>query len=629
MKRILYSGTGLLLIALLFLAFNMSTGLLLTGARLDLTQNKLYSISAGTRQILAELKQPLDLYFYFSDSGSKELVPLRGYAMRVQELLKVYEREAGGKIRLHVVDPLPFSDQEDKASEFGLQALPLGQGGAPVYFGLAATDAENHARVIEFFAPDQEELLEYDISRLLQTLANPKRPTLGLLTSLPANGGFDVRTQQKTEPWMLVQELRREFDLQSLKPDTQDIPQDVDVLMLVHPKKLSQPTLYAIDQFVLRGGKLLAFVDPYSEQDSGAEYFGIQSKDKASDLEPLFKAWGIRLQPGKVVGDSLYALFDSSEEDGRPQPRPFSVGVPEAALSDEDPSTAGLEFIALSTAGIIEPVAGASSRFTPLMYSSDSAKAFDADGFDKPADRQQTQRNQELPSQRYVLAARVQGPVQSAFAEGIEGRKDGLKQAEQVNLVVVADSDLLSDRMWLEIRQDASGRQSPQPWSDNMSFVLNTLDNLAGSDTLNSLRSRGPYSRPFVVVDQLRRQAEANFTAKRFALEERLEETEAKLQELQGASTDAQKLNPEQQAAVRQFMQEKNRIRKELREVQYQLNADIDDLGRRLKIVNIALVPVLLSLCMLLVWSLRYLRRKSAVARRRAAAVEAAGNQAG
>ncbi|WP_338805493.1 Gldg family protein [Pseudomonas chlororaphis] len=626
MKRMLYSTSGLLLIALLFLAFNLATGLLLTGVRLDLTQNKLYSISAGTRQILAELKQPLDLYFYFSDSGSKELVPMRGYAQRVQELLKVYEREAAGKIRLHVIDPLPFSADEDKASEFGLQAVPLGQGGAPVYFGLAGTDEQNNAQTIEFFAPDQEEFLEYDISRLLQALANPKRPTLGLLSSLPANGGFDIRTQSKTEPWMLIQELRREFDLQQIKPDTQDIPKDVDVLMLLHPKKLSQPTLYAIDQFVLRGGKLLAFVDPYSEQDSGEEYFGIQSKDKSSNLEPLFKAWGIHMQPGKVLGDNLYALLESSEEDGRPMPRPFTLGVPQAALSQQDPSTAGLEFIALSTAGILEPLAGASTRFAPLMYSSDSAKAFEAERFGKPADRKQMLRDQAQPSQRYVVAARVQGPVKTAFADGIEGHKDGLKEAQQVNLVVVADTDLLSDRMWLDM-QDVNGRPAVRPWADNASFVLNTLDNLAGSDALNSLRSRAPYSRPFVVVEQLRRQAEDSFRAKRFALEESLEETEGKLQQLQGSSAKGEPLSAEQQVTVRQFMQEKTRIRKELREVQYQLNANIDELGRTLKMLNIAAVPLLLSLGILLVWAVRYLRRTRTLSRKPAPVGKVAGTR--
>ncbi|MGE7955863.1 GldG family protein [Pseudomonas sp. NPDC089530] len=613
MKRMLYSGSGLLLIAVLFLAFNMASGLLLTGVRLDLTQNKLYSISAGTRQILAELKQPLDLYFYFSDSGSKELAPLRSYAMRVRELLKVYEQESAGKIRLHVIDPLPFSEAEDKASEFGLEAVALGQGGAPVYFGLAGIDGQNNAQTIEFFAPDQEALLEYDVSRLVQTLANPKRPTLGLLSSLPADGGFDIRTQRKTEPWALIQELRREFDLQAIKADTQDIPKDVDVLMLLHPKKLSQPTLYAIDQFVLRGGRVMAFVDPYSEQDTGEEYFGVQSKDKSSGLEPLFKAWGIRMPPGKVLGDNLYALFENAKEGEPALPRPFTIGVPQAALSQEDPSTAGLEFIALTTAGILEPVAGASTRFTPLMYSSDSAKPFEAERFDKPADPQQVLRDLAQPGQRYVIAARIQGPVQSAFAEGIEGRKDGLKQVEQVNLVVVADTDLLSDRLWLDV-QESNGRQVPRPWADNGSFVLNALDNLAGSDALNSLRSRGPYSRPFVVVEQLRRQAETSFRAKRLALEDSLEETENKL--LQLPSDTSQALSPEQQATVRQFMQEKTRIRKELREVQYQLNADIDELGRRLKIVNIALMPVVVSLCMLLVWVVRYIRRKLAASRK-------------
>lgn len=625
MKRILYSGTGLLLIAVLFLAFNMASGLLLTGVRLDLTQNKLYSISAGTRQILAELKEPLDLNFYFSNSEAKELAPLRSYAVRVQELLKVYEQESAGKIRLHVIDPLPFSEEEDKAGAFGLEALALGQGGAPVFFGLAGTDAQNNAQVIPFFAPDQEELLEYDISRLIQTLAHPQRPVLGLLSSLPANGGFDVRTQRKTEPWAILRELRQEYDLKELKTDTRDIPGDVDVLMLLHPKKLSQPTLYAIDQFVLRGGRLLAFVDPYSEQDSGEEYFGVQSKDKSSGLEPLFKAWGLHMQPGKVLGDNLYALFDSAKEGEPALPRPFTIGVPQAAMSQEDPSTSGLEFIALSTAGILEPLAGASTQFTALLSTSDSAKPFEADRFDKPADQQQALRDLAQPGQRYVIAARVQGPVKSAFAEGIDGRKDGLKQAQQVNLLVVADTDLLSDRMWLGT-EDINGRTAPRPWADNASFVLNALDNLAGSDALNSLRSRGPYSRPFVVVERLRREAETSFRAKRLALEESLEEAEAKLQQLQGASPKSQSLSAEQQATVRQFMQEKSRIRKELREVQYQLNADIDQLGRNLKIVNIALMPLLVSLCMLLVWAVRYLRRKHAASRK--AALAAAGSPA-
>ncbi len=615
MKRVMYSGAGLLVVALLFLVFNIGVGKWLTGVRLDLTEHKLYSISPGTRQILSGLEKPIDLYFFYSNSGSKELVPLRGYALRVEELLKAYEREAGGKLRLHIIDPQPFSDEEDRANGFGLQAMPLRQGVAPVYFGLVGTDSHNNAQVIPFFPLEQEERLEYDISRLIQTLAQPKRPVVGLLSTLPVNGGFDMSRQRKIEPWVLIQEIRREFELRELMSDVAQIPPEITVLMLVHPQKLTQSTLYAIDQFVLRGGKLLAFVDPLSEQDPGAEHFGITSKDKSSDLAPLFKAWGVQMQPGKLLADGSYALFDSAGEGRRPIPRPFTLELPQAALSRDDPSTSGLESISLSTVGIIEPIEGATTRFTPLMHSSDYAMPLDVSRFEKTVDLDRLMQEFPLHSQRYVTAARIQGPARSAFADGIDGHRDGLKQTQQINVIVVADTDLLSDRMWLHI-QDFNGRPIPQPWTDNASFVINALDNLSGSDALNSLRSRGRYSRPFTVVEQMQRKAEASFREKQSALQRRLDETERKLAQLQELRVDkTQAPDAQQQAAIRQFEQEKMRIRQQLREVQYQLNVDIDALGGLLKVVNIILVPLLLTLCMLMVWGIRRVRQKRSLCR--------------
>ncbi|WP_192557915.1 GldG family protein [Pseudomonas allokribbensis] len=615
MKRVMYSGVGLLLIALLFLAFNVGVGKWLTDVRLDLTEHKLYSISPGTRQILANLEKPIDLHFFYSDSGSKELVPLRGYALRVEELLKVYEREAGGKLRLHIIDPQPFSDEEDRANGFGLQAVPLRQGVAPVYFGLVGTDSQNNAQVIPFFPPEQEERLEYEISRLIQTLLQPQRPVVGLLSTLPINGGFNTSMQRKIEPWVLAQEIRREFELRELSAETKEIPPEVTVLMLVHPKKLTQSTLYAIDQFVLRGGKLLAFVDPLSEQDPGEEHFGIPSKDKSSDLAPLFNAWGVQMQPGKLLADGSYALFDSSGEGGRPIPRPFTLELPQAALSQEDPSTSGLESISLTTAGIIEPVDGATTRFTPLMHSSNYAMPLEVNRFEKTVDLDRLMQELAPHSQRYVTAARIQGPATSAFADGIEGHRNGLKQAQQINVIAVADTDLLSDRMWLQT-QDSNGSAVRHPWTDNANFVLNALDSLSGSDALNSLRSRGRYNRPFVVVELMQRKAEASFRKKQSALQMRLDETERTLAQLQEQRADkTQALDAEQQSTVRQFMQEKMRIRQQLREVQYQLNVDIDALGRLLKVVNIALVPLLLTVCMLVVWSIRHIRRVTSLRR--------------
>lgn len=605
MKRVMYSGVGLLLIALFFLAFNMGVGKWLTDARLDLTEHKLYSINPGTRQILADLEKPIDLYFFFSSSGSKELVPIRGYALRVEELLKVYERESGGRIRLHIIDPQPFSDEEDRANGFGLQATPLRQGVAPVYFGLVGTDSQDNAQVIPFFPSEQEERLEYDISRLIQTLTESQRPVVGLLSTLPINGGFDTSTQRRIEPWVLVQEIRREFKFRELMTDIEEIPPEVTVLMLVHPKKLTQSTLYAIDQFVLRGGRLLAFVDPLSEQDPGSEHFGILSKDKSSDLTPLFKAWGVQLQPSKLLADGSYALFDSAGEGLRQIPLPFTFELPQAALNQDDPSTSGLESVSLTTAGIIEPVEGATTQFTPLMHSSDYAMPLEVGRFEKTVDLDRLMQELPLHSQRYVTAARIQGPVKSAFADGIEGHRNGLKQTSQINVIVVADTDLLSDRMWLQI-QDLDGRAMPHPWTDNASFVINALDNLSGSDALNSLRSRGRYNRPFVVVEQMLRKAEASVREKQSTLHLRLDETERKLAQLQEQQVDKSQIpDLEQRSAIHEFMQEKMHIRQQLREVQYQLNVDINTLGRLLKVVNIALIPLLLILCMLVAWGIR------------------------
>ncbi|MBU3057698.1 GldG family protein [Pseudomonas indica] len=611
MKRLLYSGAGLLLIALAFLAFNMVSSLAFTDARLDLTEQKLYTISDGTRRILDELDEPINLYFFYSDKTAKDLVTLRNYAKRVEEMLKAYERAADGKIKLHIVDPEPFSEDEDKAAEFGLQAVPLNQGGEQVYFGLAGTNSLDGVQIIPFFPMDQEEFLEYEISRLVQSLAKPDRPVVGVLSGLQMNGGFDMMSRQPTPPWMLMEEVRQLFKIESLKNDIDQIPEDVSVLWLVHPKQLPQQTLYAIDQFVLRGGKLLVFVDPYSEADNGMEMPGEMAGDKSSDLEPLFKAWGLRLMPGKVLGDGSYAMAVSMGQGQRPVRHAAWLSLPQKALDQNDVSTSGLETVTVATAGILEPVEGAQTHFTPLIQSSEYAMPFDAQRFAMLSNPEELIRELEPTGERYAIAARISGPAKSAFPDGIEGRKDGLKEAANINVIAVADTDLLTDRMWVQV-QDFFGQRIPQPWADNAGFAINALDNLAGSDALISVRSRGRFTRPFTVVEALQRDAEVKFREKEQVLQQRLADTEQKLAALQRSDDPAKvlELTPEQQATLQQFLQEKVRIRKELREVRYQLNADIEKLGRTLKFVNIALVPLVLTLAVLALWVWR--RRRQA-----------------
>jgi ABC-type uncharacterized transport system involved in gliding motility auxiliary subunit len=609
MKKLMLSSAGLVLIALAFLAFNLFAGLGLSNARLDLTEQKLYTLTDGSRQILRELDQPLELNFFYSDAATKELPVLRTYAKRVEEMLEAYQREAGDKLKLNIIDPAPFSEDEDKAAELGLQGIPLQQGGDSIYFGLAGKNAEGLTQVIPFFALDQEEFLEYELSRLVQSLAKPERPVVGVLSGLPVSGGFDMAARQPTPPWMLIEEVRQLFQIESLKADIDLIPEQVSVLLLIHPKQLPEQTLYAIDQFVLRGGKLLAFVDPFSEADTQAEMPGEMVLDKASDLPGLFQTWGLRMVPEQVLGDGSYAMSVSMGQGQRPVRHAAWLSLPKNALDQDDISSAALETITVASAGILEPLEGAKTQFTPLIRSSQYAMPFDVKRFGMLQSPEELIRELEPTGERYTLAARISGPAQSAYPEGIEGQKDGLKQADTINVIVVADTDMLTDRMWVQV-QEFFGQRIPQPWADNAAFAINTLDNLAGSDALISVRSRGRFSRPFEVVERIQREAEVQFREKEQTLQARLAETEQQLAALQRSDDPSKmlELTPEQQAAVQRFVQQKLAIRKELREVRYQLNADIEALGRSLKLLNIVLVPVLLTLGVLALWLWR--RRK-------------------
>lgn len=611
MKKLMYSGAGLLLLAAAFLAFNVLSGLTLGNVRLDLTEQKLYTISAGTKQILGELEEPIDLYFFYSDKSARELAVLRNYATRVEELLKAYERAAKGKIKLHVIDPEPFSEDEDKAAGFGLQAVPANQSGEQIYFGLAGTNGQDDKQIIPFFPLDQEELLEYQVSQLVQSLAKPELPVVGLMSGLQINGGFDMASRQPTAPWMFMEQARQLFKIESLKIGIDQIPESVSVLLLVHPKQLPEATLYAIDQFVLRGGKLLVFVDPFSEADTGMPMLPGDGADKASDLEPLFKAWGLRLMSGKVLGDGSYAMAVGMGQSQRQVRHAGWLGLPPRALNQDDVSTAGLESINVATSGILEPVEGAKTQFLPLLQSSEYAMPFEAARFGMLGNPEELLRDLQPTGERYAIAARISGPAQSAYPNGIEGQKGGLKAADNINIIAVADTDLLSDRMWVQV-QDFFGQRMPQPFADNAGFAINALDNLSGSDALISVRSRGRFSRPFEVVEALQREAEAQFRVKEEDLQKRLGETEQKLAALQQNQDPSKpmELTPEQQATVQQFIAEKVRIRKELREVRFQLNSKIEELGGVLKFVNIALVPLLLTLGVLALWLWR--RRKAA-----------------
>ena len=601
-RRVL-TGTTLVVLAVLFLALVVLTGVLLRGARIDLTSNRLYTLSDGTEAIVGKIEEPINLYFYYSDHAARDIPQLRTYATRVREMLEEIEAKSGGKIRLEVIDPLPFSEQEDRATAAGLQAVPLGNSGETLFFGLVGSNSTDGEASIPFFQPDKEAFLEYDVAKVISSLSSDERPVVGMLSGLSMGPGFDPQTSNMREGWVVDGELRKLFDVKRIETTATEIPSDVQALMLVHPKNLSDDTLYAIDQFVLRGGRLLVFVDPHAEAEQagqGADPAMAMFADKSSDLAPLFKAWGVEYDPQRVLLDARHALELQLSQD-RPPVRHLAViglrgGGNDTALNGSDIISAELEQLNLSSVGSFDLADGATAKLETLAQSSSESMLVPAERVRNLPDPEALFAGFAPAGERYTIAARLTGTLKTAFPAR-SGENHLAESKEAANVVLVADTDLLTDRLWVQVSQ-FFGQRVINAFANNGDFTINAVDNLIGSGDLISVRTRAGSVRPFDTVDDLKRAADDRFRAKEQELQAQLSETERKLTELQGSKNEGSNtmmLSPEQQNELLRFQDEKLRIRKELRQVRAQLDEDIRSLGTRLKFINIAGVPILLT----------------------------------
>ena len=619
-KRTLTGGT-LLVLAVLFIALVVLVDIAFRGLRLDLTENQLYSITEGTENILEGLSEPVNLYFYFSDETSADIQSLRTYANRVREMLEEFEARAEGKIRLEIIDPLPFSEEEDEAAGYGLQAVPAGPNGENVFFGLVGTNTLDDIEVIPFFQLDKEPFLEYDLAKLIHSLDNPDRPVLGLMSSLPMARGFDPATRQMREPWVVVSQLEQLFDVRTIATSAETIEEDIDVLMVAHPKGFSETTQYAIDQFVMRGGNLIVFVDPHAEIDVPQNQMDPQAAmfaERSSDLPALFEAWGIGYDPTKVVLDSINGLQISGGPGRRPVRHIGVLNLNEPTMNTDEVILANLNAVNVALSGYVAALPSAEYDFIPLLTTSEASA---------PVATQQVQFLQDptrlldgfTPTgEQYVIAARLFGPLDSAFPDGPPesdaedeeateeaARPEPVARTEEANILVFADADFLADRLWVQV-QNFFGRQLVSAFANNGDLVINAVENLSGSSDLISIRGRATSQRPFLKVQELERQAEERFRATEQQLTQQLQETERKLSELQAGREDGNPLilSEEQQAELERFRSEQVRIRKELRSVRANLREDIESLGTWLKVLNIGLMPVLLTaLALLVAWT--------------------------
>lgn len=612
-QRRISTGAALLALALLFIALVVLSGTVFRGARVDLTQSRLYTLTEGTKAILGKLDEPVNLTYYYSDHAARDLPQLRTYASRVRELLEEMAARSGGKLRLAVIDPQPFSEDEDRATAMGLQAVPIGSAGDTLFFGLAGTNAIGNEATIPFFQPDKEAFLEYDVAKLVSSLASDTRPVVGVMSTLPMGPSFDPAAGRPTQGWVIDGEMRNLFEVKRVEVDVKAIPDEVKALVVVHPRHLSSDTQYAIDQFVLRGGNLLAFVDPNAEAQppaTGADPTQAMLDDKASDLPELFAAWGVTYDPSRIVLDAQRAL-EVQVQPGMPPVRHLAIlGLTRDDANAEDVVTAQLGTINLSTTGSFGLADDAKVTLEPLLQSSANASSTDVQRLSLSPDPSQLYADFSPTGEHYALAVRVSGTLQSAFPDRA-GEGHLAQSLEPANIVLVADTDLLTDRLWAQAQQ-FFGQRVVNAFASNGDFVINAVDNLIGSADLIAVRTRAGSSRPFTTVDALRVEADARFRAKERELQARLAETEEKLSALQQAQPggNALTLNPEQQAELLRFQEEKLRIRKDLRQVRRQLDEDIQTLGGKLKFLNIAGMPLLLTLGALLFVGWRARRRR-------------------
>jgi len=551
----LVSLPGLVLAAMLYVAVNMLASIWAPTHRLDVTQHGLFTLADGTKKTLDSIDEALELHFFFSTRLGREVPAYASYARRVRTLVREIATASRGKVLLVEHDPEPFSDAEDLAVEFGLQGVPVDDGDEMTWFGLAGRNAVDEVEKIEFFQPQRERLLEYDLTRLLYILANPEPVVVGVISGLPIMG--DMSAQQRGAqasvlvPWTIGSRLRSEYEVINLPTSFDRLPRRISTMLVVNPQQLSVRALYELEQFLFRGGSAVFFLDPLPESTPSPS----TSDDKLSDwpVMRLLEHWGVELTTDRVVGDRTMALKVNAGTAARPVPAEYLawLGVTAQFMDQQDPIVSQLPNLHFASAGSVRLGQESGLTLQSLVTSSDNSSLIDIENVrGNDPDVLQLLETFKPDDKTYVLAARLEGNVSTYFEDGppvrtvppAKDEKDDNPEpqltdpVQPINVVVVTDTDLLRDRFWLQ-KQDFFGRSVEQEIAGNGDFFMNIISNLSGSNELSKLRTRGVSQRPFERVDQLRQRARRISQNKESTLQEKLRETQSRIDELQGVKT--------------------------------------------------------------------------------------------
>jgi ABC-type uncharacterized transport system involved in gliding motility auxiliary subunit len=601
-EQLMYSAVGLIaLFLILVAAYYLLTRV--PSRIADLTDGKLYTLSDGTKKVLRELPAPVRVKLYVSQ-GEAVPVPLRSFTQRVEDLVREFKSVAGANLIVERYNPKPDSEEEDAAQLDGVDPQQL-MSGEQFYLGVSISQLERK-QVLPNIAPQRERLLEYDLIRAIARVASPERPKVGVMAGLPVMGErFNPFTRQASETWVLAHELKREFEIREVPMSAKEIPKDINVLLLIHPRDPRPETEYALDQFVLRGGKLIAFLDPHAYFDQQPGMPGMPPQGgSSSSLPTLFKAWGVDMPQGKVISDVVFGSGSGARY------TPTVLTLNRTAFSRDDIVTGSIETLLYAFGGAFE-VKGTELKAVELLRSSPNAMLVDSAEATKSGD--DATKNFKPSGTPMPLALRLNGKFKTAFPEGLKEKDKpvpntpALRESSAENSVIlVADVDMLADGAAVEI-QDVFGRRVVVPSNGNLAFALGMVEQFAAGDALVSLRSRTASFRPLTVVRELEAEAQKEYFGKIRGLEEELQKTTARLQELQKAQggKSPQIMTAEQQAELERFRKNVAETRLALKEVRKNLRQDAEALVFWTKVTNIALMPLLVALIGLLVALLR------------------------
>ncbi|MGN0847371.1 MAG: GldG family protein [Kiritimatiellia bacterium] len=611
MNKKLTGVIGLVVVAAIIGAANLILSNL--PLRLDLTGERLYTLSKGSKAVLGKLENDVTLKFYFSSSSPEMPMQLKTYAQQVQNLLKEYERAGAGHLELEAYDPKPDSDAEEWAQRYGVEPQNVNPFGQPVYFGLVAVCGDREETLARL-SPRTESTLEYDVTRLVTRVAWPERPVIGVMTSLQGvlgqapNPMMQMQRRQQPQGWAAFMELKKDYDVREIAPTAESIDDDVKALVVLHAKDLSEKTLFAIDQFVIRGGRLIACVDPFSAMDMLSQrqqqnpmMMQMGGQDGPSTLGKLFDAWGVTFDTSRIVAD-LAAATKLNAGNGRAEENPAFLSLSAKNVDKKDLLVAGLTQVMFPFAGAFSFTQKEGLVFEPLVTSSKESTCL--------IDRQSAQfgmsamrRELKPDGVQRTLAARLSGTFKTAFPKGpdyVEGSTNAVPKvvAEgKGSVVLFADSDFLADDFCVQVMNTIFGPIA-QPVNDNLMLFSNVIEQYAGREELIGVRSRGQSNRPFVKVDELEAKAMAKWQAKQEEFEKELEETQQRLMALQKQKTGNERLilSKEQQEEIAKLRKSQAETRRQLKNVRKELTGDIDSLGLTLKVINICLVPLLVVL---------------------------------